>query len=79
MQILYIACETLQFYGSVLEVILTIHLISDEKIKVKSYKNQQNSVSEYTESFTLMISFLFSLKIINEFHKHIVRTLTCAL
>ena len=74
MQILYIACETLQFYGSVLEVILTIHLISDEKIKVESYKNQQNS-----ESFTLMISFLFSLRIINEFHKHIVRTLTCAL
>ena len=43
------------------EVILKIHLIQDEKIKVKSYENQQNSVSEYTDSFTLMISFVFSL------------------
>ena len=38
-------------------------------MKVKSYENQQNSVSEYTDSFTLMISFVFSLWIINEFHK----------
>ena len=31
------------------------------------YKNQQNSVSEHTASFTLMISFVFSLWIINDF------------
>ena len=34
-------------------------LISGEKIKVKVYENQQNSVSGYTDSFTLMISFVF--------------------
>ena len=56
-----VVSETLQFYGSVCEVILKIHLTEDEKIKVKSYEIQQNSVSEYTDSFTLVISFVFSL------------------
>ena len=54
-----VVSETLQFYGSVCEVILKIYLIEDEKIKVKSYEIQQNSVSAYTDSFTLMISFVF--------------------
>ena len=38
------ACETIQFYRSVGEVILKVHLIHDEKIKVKVYENQQKSV-----------------------------------
>ena len=58
-RILQIACETLQFYRLICQVILKIHLIKDEKIKVKVYENQQNSVSEYTNPFTLMILLCF--------------------
>ena len=43
-------CETLQFYRSICEVILKIHLIQGEKIEVKVYQNRQNSVSGYAES-----------------------------
>ena len=57
------ACETLQFFRSIGEVILKIHLI-----KVKVYENQQKSVSGYTDFFTLMISFVFSSCIIDDFH-----------
>ena len=36
------ACETLPFYGSICEVILKMHRILGEKIKVKIYEDQQN-------------------------------------
>ena len=49
------ARETLQFYRSICEVIFKIQLIEGEKIKVKFCENQ----SGYTDSFTLMISFVF--------------------
>ena len=61
------ACEALQFYRSICEVILKIHIIEGEKIEVKVYENQQNSVSRYTDSFTLMISFVFSNELLMSF------------
>ena len=57
--------ETLQFYRSICEIILKIHLIWGEEIKVKVYKNQRLCIGVYTDSFTLMISFVFSSWIIN--------------
>ena len=45
-------------------------------MKVKVYENQQNSVSRYTDSFTLMIFFVFSSSIIHEFYivNHFLRS-----
>ena len=39
---LQMACETLQFYRSICEVILKIHLIEGKKIKVKVYEIKRN-------------------------------------
>ena len=41
------------------DLILKIHLKYGEKIKVKVYESQQSSVSGYTDSPALMISFVF--------------------
>ena len=57
------AGETLYIYRSISEVILKIHLIHDEKIKVKIYANQEKSVSRVQSFFTPTISFVFSSRV----------------
>ena len=58
------ACETLQFFRSVCEVGKTnksLLLLSNfENTSHKRRENQRNSVSGCADSFTLMISFVFS-------------------
>ena len=42
-------------------------LYKARKSKLNFYENQQNSLSVYTDSFTFMISFVFSSWAINDF------------
>ena len=63
------ACETLQFYGSICEVILKIHLIG-EQMKVKFYENQQNFVSGYIYTLLHAREFFFVFFMHDEFHKY---------
>ena len=54
---LFTACETLQFYTSIGEVILKIHLTQDEKIKVTVYANQEKSVQVYIHAHDFFCVF----------------------
>ena len=56
-RMLLMACETLKFYRPIVVVILKMHLISDDQIKVKVYENEHIGCTDF---FTLIISFVFS-------------------
>ena len=49
-------------------------MIFGEKIEPKAYANQHKSVSTYTDSFTFVISCMFSSWIINALSNNIYRT-----
>ena len=54
------ASKTFQFYRTrYLQSDFENTSLYDQKIKVKVYENQQNSLSGCTDSFTLIISFVF--------------------
>ena len=60
-RILYMTCEMHTCRTSCFAIIFTIQLIFYEKIKLKVYANQDESVSELQASATVMISIVFLL------------------
>ena len=70
-------CKWLVKLSNFIDLYAKYILYKAKKIKVKLYENQQNSVSGYTDSFTLMISFVFFHELLMSFTKSVYDSCAC--